>query len=230
MDEAEFDRFADEYRATHAASIGASGEEPEFFHKYKVDALADRVKSSGCPAESILDFGSGIGNSIPHFLASFPGASLTCADVSRRSLDVASSRFPGSSTFLKLDPASGGLPAGRYDVIFSACVFHHIDPVERVAWFARLRDSAKPGALLAVFEHNPWNPLTVHAVNSCPFDENAQLLSAPRLIDLVAAAGWSHSRAAYHLFFPRALRSLRVLERYLSGIPLGAQYVVYARA
>jgi len=31
MNEAEFDRFADEYRALHAANIGASGEDPEFF-------------------------------------------------------------------------------------------------------------------------------------------------------------------------------------------------------
>ena len=40
MDEAEFDRFADEYYQQHAASIRLSGEAPEYFHQYKVDDVA----------------------------------------------------------------------------------------------------------------------------------------------------------------------------------------------
>jgi hypothetical protein len=36
MDEAEFDKFADEYYAKHAASISASGEGPEYFAEYKI--------------------------------------------------------------------------------------------------------------------------------------------------------------------------------------------------
>ena len=36
MDEAEFDRFADEYYANLSSSIAVSGESPEFFAEYKV--------------------------------------------------------------------------------------------------------------------------------------------------------------------------------------------------
>ena len=40
MDDAEFDRFADDYRSLHAANIRASGETPEFFAEYKVRDVA----------------------------------------------------------------------------------------------------------------------------------------------------------------------------------------------
>ena len=42
LDEAEFDKFADEYRAIHAHNIRLSGEAPEFFAEYKVRDLARR--------------------------------------------------------------------------------------------------------------------------------------------------------------------------------------------
>ena len=42
----------------------------------------------------ILDFGAGVGNSVPFFSKYFPRALLIRADVSRRSLDVSASRFP----------------------------------------------------------------------------------------------------------------------------------------
>lgn len=67
MDESEVDAFADEYRAMHAANIKLSGEDPEFFAEYKIKDVADRVKALRRHARSSLDFGSGVGNSIPHF-------------------------------------------------------------------------------------------------------------------------------------------------------------------
>jgi hypothetical protein len=42
------------------------------------------------------------------------------------------------------------------------------------------------------------------------------------------AAGWPSPRVHYHMFFPRLLARLRPLERYLAGVPLGAQYAVTA--
>lgn len=95
MNIAEFDRFADEYRNLHQANVAITGEALEYFAEYKVRAL--RAVTAGCATQPrrILDFGSGIGNSIPEFSRSFPGAELVCADVSQRSLDLATRRFPG---------------------------------------------------------------------------------------------------------------------------------------
>lgn len=81
---------------------------------------------------------------------------------------------------------------------------------------------------LVIFEHNPYNPLTVKAVNTCEFDVNARLIVARQMKSACLAAGFSHVDIRYRIFFPRALSRLRMLEKYMTHIPLGAQYSVYA--
>jgi hypothetical protein len=82
--------------------------------------------------------------------------------------------------------------------------------------------------MIGIFEHNPWNPLTVHAVKHCPFDENAHLIRATELVERYRKSGWEEPQVRYHLFFPHALAGLRRIEPYLGGVPLGAQYSVTA--
>ncbi|MEM0944235.1 MAG: class I SAM-dependent methyltransferase, partial [Pseudomonadota bacterium] len=88
----------------------------------------------------------------------------------------------------------------------------------------------KPGGLFFVFEHNPWNPLTVHAVNNCPFDENAVLIPAPVMRGRVREAGWRDVALSYRVFFPGPLAALRPPERGMTWLPIGAQYYTRARA
>ncbi|HEY0205709.1 MAG TPA: class I SAM-dependent methyltransferase [Acetobacteraceae bacterium] len=228
MDLSEFDRFADEYRDIHRANIAITGEAPEYFANYKIDLLLAAASAHDLDARRILDFGSGVGSSIPAFRRCFPAARLTCADVSQRSLDVAALRFPGFGVGMRI--AGSQVPAEdqAFDLSFSACVFHHIAPEEHVSWLRELHRVTRPGGLLSVFEHNPLNPLTRHAVNTCPFDVNARLIGAGRLARLCLQAGWRRPRVRYHLFFPRAMAALRPLERWLSFVPCGAQYSVAA--
>jgi len=80
-----------------------------------------------------------------------------------------------------------------------------------------------------VFEHNPYNPLTVRIVNRCPFDEHARLVRGGVMKQRVMAAGFSAATIRYRVFFPHALRVLRPLERALAWLPLGGQYYVLAR-
>jgi hypothetical protein len=108
-------------------------------------------------------------------------------------------------------------------------VFHHIPHEEHVTWLKELHRITRAGGLIAIFEHNPLNPLTVHAVNTCPFDENAKLIFARSLAKRLSAAGWASPRIQYNLFFPRGLAGLRPLEAGLGWLPLGAQYVAFAR-
>ena len=84
------------------------------------------------------------------------------------------------------------------------------------------------GGSLFLFEHNPWNPLTTHAVRNCVFDENAVLINGRDMRRRVKAAGFSSPDIVYRIFFPRLLARLRPLERYLTRIPVGAQYFVHA--
>lgn len=230
MDKAEFDRVADEYVAMHRRSIAASGEDPAFFARYKVEDAAREARAAGLEVRAALDFGSGIGNSLPHFAAQWPQARITGADVSGRSLALSRSRFPQLRAE-HVEIEGGVLPfeAQSFDLCFSACVFHHIPQQEHGHWLAELRRVARPGGMLMLFEHNPLNPLTVAAVNDCPFDENAVLLRAGELQRRVMAAGWAQASVVYRLFFPRALAFARPAERLLRRLPLGAQYFVRAR-
>lgn len=230
MEESEFDRFADEYRAIHASNISASGEGPEFFAEYKIADVARYARDARFTPELIMDFGCGVGNSIRHFNKYFPKSKLVAADVSRKSLDLASRNFHGRAEFLLLDGKSINAPDQSFDVLFSACVFHHIPHDEHLHWLAELRRVARPNAMLVIFEHNPWNPLTVRAVNTCEFDENAHLMTPFTLQARMKRAGWSRVRHEYRIFFPKSLAFLRPLENYLRWLPLGAQHAVVARA
>jgi SAM-dependent methyltransferase len=229
MEKAEFDRFADEYYAQHQKNVAVTGETPEYFAEYKIRRLKQIVVRTDIDASRIFDFGSGTGNSIPYFRKYFPDAALTSSDVSERSLTLSKARFPESDNYLLIEKDRVPCEPDAFDVVFSACVFHHIPHDEHMLWLRELYRITRPGGLIAVFEHNPLNPLTVHAVNTCPFDENAKLIFGRDLARRLRDAGWASPLIKYNLFFPRRLALLRALETSLSWLPFGAQYVAIAR-
>ena len=229
MDKVEFDRFADAYYDQHRENVAVTGESPEYFAEYKIRLLREIVEREQIGVSRICDFGSGIGNSIPFFRKYFPDAALTSSDVSERSLTLGKQRYPGDSNYVLIEDSRIPCEAGTFDIAFSACVFHHIPHEEHAMWLRELHRITRPGGLIAIFEHNPLNPLTVHAVNTCPFDENAKLIFARHLAKRLSAAGWTAARIRYNLFFPRGLACLRPLEGSLGRLPLGAQYVAFAR-
>lgn len=229
MKNSEFDQFADEYTTTLKSGLGSSGEGPEFFASYKVDDVASHVASLGLEPLRVLDFGCGVGSSLPHFQRHFPGAPLTGVDVSDKSLAVARARFPTTADFHLFDGRTLPFEDCSFDIVFAACVFHHIAAEEHVALLTQIRRVLRSGGIFFVFEHNPYNPLTVRVVNSCPFDENAVLITNKSMRDRLKTAGFGSLETRYRIFFPHALRALRGLESALAWCPLGAQYFVGAR-
>jgi SAM-dependent methyltransferase len=213
-----------------AANIAVSGESPEFFAEYKVADIAAILSERGLSDSDlrVLDFGAGIGNSVPHFRKHLPRARITCLDVSRKSLELGRARFGDIAEFVHFGGDELPFPDGGFDVVLCACVLHHIDHVQHQAVLTRLRRMLSKRGLLFVYEHNPLNPLTVRAVNTCPFDENAVLLKPHRLRATLAAAGFSSTALRYRIFFPGFWRKLRFLEKSLRWCPLGAQYAVIA--
>ena len=231
MGKAEFDRHAASYRAVHAANIAVTGEAPEYFAEYKMRDFAALAMSLGAPPTGhYLDFGCGVGNSIAPFRAHLPGATLLAADVSAESLSkVVETRGNAVQTVLT-DGTRLPLADGVLDGAFACCVFHHIPHDHHPAALTELRRVLKPGAPLMVYEHNPLNPLTVRAVNTCPLDENAVLIRGWHMRAQFQAAGFQSARLDYRVFFPSALSGLRGLEDRLRWLPLGAQYFVVGRA
>lgn len=250
MEAAEFDKFADEYLALHARNLALSGEDPDFFAHAKIAEIRRRWTAARWPEpRRILDFGSGIGASLPHLARAFPGAALTALDVSERSLAISAARH-GAVAERVLWSGEGQLPLpqGAFDLVFTACVFHHIPADRHEAIFALLRAAlASPGetdrggvqangrkvhggGALAVFEHNPANPVTRYIVATCPFDENAVLIAPRTLTGRLRRAGFANVAVRFTGFFPRALAGLRPLEPALAWAPIGAQYYALARS
>lgn len=234
LTESEFDRFAEAYHAQHAANIAVSGESPDFFAEYKIidvaQALAARNPAASQPGDvlNVLDFGAGIGNSVPFFHKHLPNGHFTCLDVSRKSLDLGRARFGELARFIHFDGGALPFPDRSFDIILCACVLHHIDHAQHAALLTSLRQLLTERGLLFIFEHNPMNPLTLRAVNTCPFDANAKLITAWSLAATLASAGYSEVKTRYRIFFPGPLRKLRWLEKYLGWCPIGAQYSLIA--
>jgi SAM-dependent methyltransferase len=226
---AEFDHIAADYARQHAQSISLSGEAPEFFAEYKIATVEAEVVARGLSPARILDFGAGVGNALLPMRRAFPTAGITCLDVSDMSLDIC--RLKARNTpdisltdFVCYDGISLPFPDDHFDLVFTACVFHHIPHDRHVPLLREIRRVLSPSGMFHLFEHNPWNPLTLQAVRNCPFDANAELISAPALSRRLREAGFTRVDRAYRLFFPAALARLRRFERLLTGLPLGAQY------
>ncbi|MGF9562909.1 class I SAM-dependent methyltransferase [Neorhizobium sp. BT27B] len=226
--QAEFDLLADEYRQVHSQNIAITGEGPEYFSEYKISDLRRYADKEHLAGSQILDFGSGIGNSLPYFRKYFPDATINCADVSSRSIEIAQTRFPGNENYLLIDR---GLPLAdnSQDIVFSACVFHHIPHGEHHHWLTELARVTRPGGILAIYEHNPLNPLTLRAVNTCPLDVNAHLIRGGVMRKRALDGGWQEADVAYKVFFPSLLGALRPVEQHLEWLGLGAQYRMVAR-
>lgn len=225
----EFDRYATSYRDMHKTSVRASGEEPEYFAAYKVAWIAQALGAAAAAKPlDVLDFGCGVGGSIPHLRRYLPNAGIIGADVSGESIGLAKEAHPDvrfqSITDMRIDLADDSV-----DVAMAACVYHHIPPAERALWTSEIRRVLRPGGSFFLFEHNPLNPLTQKVVRDCPFDEDAILLPRAESLRLFDGAGFRDQRLDYIVFFPRQLSLLRPLEKALGWLPLGAQYVVQGR-
>ena len=230
MNDAEFDRHAATYKQLHQTNIALTGEEPAYFADYKMRDFRALLEQTGLPLDGrYLDFGSGVGASVVPFREHVPRARLVCADVSAESLELGKQSRAGAEEYAWMPDGKLPLPDASVDGAFACCVFHHIPQEQHAEALKELRRVLKPGGLLMIYEHNPFNPLTVRAVRTCPFDENAVLITASALQQSCDSAGLRRYRRDYRVFFPAALAWLRPLEHTLRWLPLGAQYFVAMR-
>jgi SAM-dependent methyltransferase len=229
----EFDKYALEYQSMHAQNVKASGYEPAFFDEYKVKEIHRKLSLYGRDKEHlhILNFGCGIGKSEPLLRKYFPSSSIIGADVSQDSLDMAKSAnedVPGIQWELLSE--NGPIPfSDTFDIIFIANVFHHIPHSEHLRILKDLKNHLRPEGMIFMFEHNPWNPITVKTIKDCPFDIDAVLLSPSYSEQIYKEAGFSIRKRTFTLFFPAFVGFLRPLEPMLGFLPFGAQYYYEAR-
>jgi tRNA threonylcarbamoyl adenosine modification protein (Sua5/YciO/YrdC/YwlC family) len=103
------------------------------------------VAATGESARSILELGTGTGETATRLLARHPEASLVGIDVSEPMLDAARSRLPEGRSSLRSARLQDPLPDGRYDLVASALCVHHLDGEEKADLFARVARALEPG-------------------------------------------------------------------------------------
>ena len=219
----EFDRYGETYEAAVDEAISFAGKEHGFYLEAKARRLLEltrRYLPAGRPAA--LDVGCGPGLFDRHLGSSFE---LHGVDVSPAMVERARETNPEAS-YRVYDGRRLPYDDRELDVTFAVCVLHHVDPPDRPDLVAEMARVTRPGGLVLVFEHNPLNPLTRRVVRDCAFDDGVELLGRRELERLYRGAGLELLGTEYLLFFPWRADTI---ERRLTRLPLGAQYVVAGR-
>ena len=217
----DFDDYASDYKNLMDQQTSFFEDGSEYFAEYKIRLMSEKIKNT---PKKILDFGCGIGSSLQFIQSYFPDSEVYGYDVSEKSIEIAKTKNPGIK-FLSINDLENY--KDHFDLIFSACVFHHIPPPEREAATQSIKSLLSSGGEVFIFEHNKFNLVTQYMVSTCPFDEDAVLLRPKEFKELFFKSEISFDYVKYCLLFPKQLDFLRGLEKYVCKIPLGGQYFVH---
>lgn len=226
--DAQFDGHASEYDEQLGAGLKATGEGKEFFARGRVRFLASILQTMGARLQSILDFGCGTGGSLEPLEAAFAPQSITGFDPSQISLEIAAA-LPSGAAARAFASDSASLRPASFDLAFTNGVFHHIPPQERPGALRVISDALREGGLFAFWENNRWNPIVHFLMSKVPFDCDAQMLFPFQARALLRQAGFEIVGTWSCFIFPASLAFLRPLERWLTRLPLGGQYLVLVR-
>lgn len=220
---APFDSYSGNYDDVVQRSIDFAGVKHEVFLLAKVRELSDIFgRHFGDRRPSLLDVGCGIG--AMHEPLSAITSRLAGCDLSADCLATARARNPRVAY---REQSGSALPfeTASFDVTLAVCVFHHVPVDARDGLLAEMVRQTRPGGLVVIIEHNPWNPLTRLAVARCELDHDAILLRAGETRRRLARAGLMCVRARHILLAPSAARWAGMLEKPFHALPFGAQYV-----
>jgi SAM-dependent methyltransferase len=221
----EFDRFAGQYEDLLKDPVRdyfAPGS--AFFVTRKLEVLLAFATASGrdLSQSTWADIGCGKGELLragrSHF-ANVTGCDIS-TDMIRDCHDV--------NVVLQVEDDRLPFEDASADWVTAVCVYHHIDPRQRVALTADIRRVLRPGGIFAMIEHNPLNPVVQFVIRRTPVDEHAVLLTAGGARRVMREAGLEAVATRYFLCIPeRWYPRLRAVETALQRAPIGGQYCVF---
>ncbi|MGD0180855.1 MAG: class I SAM-dependent methyltransferase [Terriglobales bacterium] len=224
---AEFDCYAESYDRTLNEGLAVSGESRQYFAEARVKWLADCLLRLRSAPSIVIDYGCGTGSTSPLLLKSLTAKKVIGIDASVRSIEVARREF--ASERVQFSSLQEFEPEGDADLVYCNGVFHHIPPEDRSSALQFVDRTLRPGGLFSLWENNPWNPGTQYVMARLPFDRDAIKLSAVESRRLVQSERLSVLRTDFVFFFPRFFKILRPFEKFISGLPFGAQYQILCR-
>jgi len=223
-----FDIHADAYSEGIDETLRKYGTDHDFFTAHKSRLILEAMARMGkAPSDmSLMDVGCGVGKIHPYLHDDF--ASITGVDLSEPSIKVARAQNPGTS-YLSYDGDTLPADDNSVDMTLTICVMHHV-PVAQWPDFSReMMRVLRPGGVAMVIEHNPYNPVTLRIVNTCPLDVDATLLPARKTRALFRGAGAVDVKSRSVLSVPPKNAALQKVDTWLGHLPFGAQYYMTAR-
>jgi tRNA (cmo5U34)-methyltransferase len=152
------------------------------------DRLQEEVAraTEGIEATSILDLGTGTGETLAVVLARHPGASAVGIDESAAMLEAAAIRLEGLAVDLRVADLGDPLPRGPIDLVVSALAAHHLDGPGKQDLFRRIASVLRPqGRLVLGDVVIPADP--ADAVTPVSDDSDRPSTAAEQLAWLAAA-------------------------------------------
>jgi len=220
-----FDQFATDYRQIHSENLKLAGADSQYFSEFKVKWLKEYL-SQQMP-DHILDLGAGDGTCLQYFCQYFPQSHLKGIDISELSIQEAEAKKLPNTEVKVYDGTHIPYANNTFELILVATVMHHVRFELHPPLMQEAYRTLKQGGRMVIWEHNPYNPVTRHMVNTCPFDEDAVLLTPGYSKKILKHAGFKQVKNHFTLFFPRGgfFKKLHFLEKHLASVPLGGQYV-----
>jgi SAM-dependent methyltransferase len=224
----DFNRYRQRYRDEVGRSVRFTGRDVDFFARIKTDCLIEAIErcAGAAAAARLLDVGCGVG--VTDGFLHGRVRSLTGLDVAEGMVAEAAAANAGAA-YVCGDGTRMPFADATFDVAFAICVFHHVPDPLHLPLLREMRRVTRPGGLVAIFEHNPWNPLTRLAVARCELDADARLLTMGRVRTLMAAARLRVVDRRYIVWTPFESPGARRLEEWLRRVPFGGQYAVVAQ-
>jgi ubiquinone/menaquinone biosynthesis C-methylase UbiE len=228
MSHAEFDEYASSYEKLLQDPIRDlfSRNPSRFFHERKRDLIRAyfRQRNANTHSMAYLDLGCGKGELLSLFRDDF--SRLAGCDPSAGMLKT----IQGVETRVQTDFDKIPFGSAEFDFVTAACVYHHVPPAARPLLTCEVSRVLKPGGSFAIIEHNPYNLATRLIVSRTPVDADAILLTRREASRHMRMAGFSPQLSRYFLYFPEFVyrHTGDGAERWLSKIPVGGQYAVFA--
>lgn len=225
----EFDRFADDYEAVHNRGLPPGVRSRDFLLQ-KFNMVQQWVYGR-CQREqgiTVLDFGCGTGRLLSQIASADWCRSVIGVDESVASLERTRAMLAATGKCFWLGPTL--LETGcseKCDLALMFNVLHHIPVERRLDLVRQVVSVLVEDGILAVWEHNPWNPATRLLVSVSPLDVHARLISRRTVVALMRQAGLDCEDSRYVNLVPPALAGLapvRWAERVFSRVPAGTQY------
>jgi tRNA threonylcarbamoyl adenosine modification protein (Sua5/YciO/YrdC/YwlC family) len=157
-----------------------------------VDAsAAASAANDGRRVRTILDLGTGTGETAARLLARHPNATLVGIDESESMLEVARERLDGARARLEVARLQDELPEGPFDLVASALCVHHLTGEEKADLFGRIARALGPrGRFVLGDVVIPVDPAAVRATLTPGYDKPSTVADQLRWLGQAGFEPW----------------------------------------